>query len=99
MGDSARKKQKRRTSDAQSSTHQARCHPSPPPYITLVAAKRAFAFPNLERSKAAILKSLTSESGQRTYDHAITEFVDWYCAEPRLAFNGTVVQRHRIYLA
>jgi len=61
--------------------------------------KRVLALPDLEQSKASVLNSLTSESGQGTYDHAITEFVDWYCAEPRLAFNGTVVQRHRIYLA
>ena len=53
---------------------------------------------DLEQSKAAVLNSLTSESGQRTYDHAITEFVDWYCSEPRLAFNRTVVLRYRIYL-
>jgi len=30
---------------------------------------------------------------QRTYDHAIREFVAWYCSEPRLAFNRTVVLR------
>ena len=24
---------------------------------------------------------------QLTYDHAICEFVGWYCSEPRLAFN------------
>jgi integrase len=34
----------------------------------------------------------------RTYDHAITEFVAWYCSEPRLAFNRTVVLRYRIHL-
>jgi hypothetical protein len=28
-----------------------------------------------------------------TYDHAIREFADWYCSEPRLAFNKTVVTR------
>jgi hypothetical protein len=39
-----------------------------------------------------------SKSGQRTYDHAINEFVDWYCSEPRLAFNRTVVLRYRIHL-
>jgi hypothetical protein len=27
-----------------------------------------------------------------------TEFVDWYCSEPRLAFNCTVVLRYRIHL-
>ena len=35
---------------------------------------------------------------QRTYDHAIREFVAWYCSEPRLAFNRTVVLRYRIHL-
>jgi len=60
--------------------------------------ERVLALPDLEQSKAAVLNSLSSESGQRTYDHAITEFVDWYCSEPRLAFNRTVVLRYRIYL-
>jgi integrase len=35
---------------------------------------------------------------QRTYEHAIREFVAWYCSEPRLAFNCTVVLRYRIHL-
>jgi integrase len=42
--------------------------------------------------------SLTSKSGQRTYDRAITDFVEWYCSEPRLSFNRTVVLRYRIFL-
>jgi len=29
---------------------------------------------------------------------AISEFVAWYCSEPRLAFNRTVVLRYRIHL-
>ena len=37
-------------------------------------------------------------SGQRTYEYAIREFVSWYCSEPRLAFNRTVVLRYRIHL-
>ena len=45
-----------------------------------------------------MLSSLTSASGQRTYDHAIREFVAWYCSEPRLAFNRTVVLRYGIHL-
>jgi integrase len=56
------------------------------------------ALPDLEHSKAAVLNSLTSANGQRTYDHAIREFVAWYCSEPRLAFNRTVVLRDRIHL-
>jgi site-specific recombinase XerD len=61
-------------------------------------AKRVLALPDLEHAKAAVLNSLTSSSGQRTYDHAIREFVAWYCSEPRLAFNRTVVLRYRIHL-
>jgi hypothetical protein len=60
--------------------------------------KRVLALPDLEQSKATVLNSLTSPSGQRTYDHAIQEFVTWYCSEPRLAFNRTVVLRYRIHL-
>jgi hypothetical protein len=61
-------------------------------------AKRVLALPDLEHAKTAVLNSLTSASGQRTYDHAIREFVAWYCSEPRLAFNRTVVLRYRIHL-
>src|SRR5436189_72695 len=60
--------------------------------------KRVLALPDLEQAKSAVLNTLTSKSGQRTYDHAITEFVEWYCSEPRLAFNRTVVLRYRINL-
>jgi integrase len=60
--------------------------------------KRVLALPDLEQAKSAVLNTLTSKSGQRTYDHAITEFVEWYCSEPRLAFNRTVVLRYRIAL-
>jgi site-specific recombinase XerD len=60
--------------------------------------KRVLALPDLEQAKTAVLNSLTSTSGQRTYDHAFQEFVAWYCSEPRLAFNRTVVLRYRIHL-
>src|SRR6195256_1794215 len=60
--------------------------------------KRVLALPDLEQAKTAVLNSLTSTSGQRTYDHAIREFVGWYCSEPRLAFNRTVVLRYRFFL-
>jgi integrase len=60
--------------------------------------KRVLALPDLEHAKTAVLNSLTSVSGQRTYEHAIREFVAWYCSEPRLAFNRTVVLRYRIHL-
>src|SRR5687767_15974805 len=60
--------------------------------------KRVLALPDLEHAKTAMLNSLTSASAQRTYEHAIREFVAWYCSEPRLAFNRTVVLRYRIHL-
>ena len=47
-------------------------------------SRRVLALPDLEHAKTAVLNSLTSASGQRTYDHAISEFVAWYCSEPRL---------------
>jgi integrase len=60
--------------------------------------KRVLALPDLEQAKSAVLNTLTSKSDQHTYDHAITEFVEWYCSEPRLAFNRNVVLRYRINL-
>ena len=60
--------------------------------------KTVLKLPDLEQSKSAVLDSLTSPSSQRSYEHAIREFIDWYCSEPRLAFNKTVVTRYRISL-
>ena len=53
---------------------------------------------DLEHSKTAVLNSLTSQDAQRGYRHAIDEFVDWYCSEPRLAFNRIVVLLYRSHL-
>ena len=60
--------------------------------------KTVLRLPDLEHSKTAVLNSLTSPSSRRSYEHAIREFTDWYCSEPRLAFNKTVVTRYRIFL-
>lgn len=54
--------------------------------------------PDLEHAKVAVLNSLTSRDAKRGYSHAIDEFVDWYCSEPRLALNRTVVLRYRSHL-
>src|SRR5712664_824334 len=62
------------------------------------APKTVLKLPDLEQSKSAVLNSLVSSSSQRSYDHAIREFIEWYCSEPRLAFNKTVVTRYRISL-
>ena len=60
--------------------------------------KTVLRLPDLEQSRSAVLNSLTSPSSQRAYDHALRDFIDWYCSEPRLAFNRTVVTRYRINL-
>ncbi len=38
--------------------------------------KHVLKLPDLEQSKSAVLNSLTSQSSQRTYDHAIREFIE-----------------------
>jgi hypothetical protein len=38
------------------------------------------------------------DSYRLCYQHAVDEFVAWYCSEPRLAFNKTVVLRYRFHL-
>src|SRR5258705_6014536 len=53
---------------------------------------------DLEQSKNAVLHSLGAASSQESYGHAINEFIGWYCSEPRLAFNRTVVLRYRFFL-
>jgi site-specific recombinase XerD len=60
--------------------------------------KSVLRLPDLEHAKAAVLNSLTSLEAQRGYRHAIDEFVDWYCSEPRLALNRIVVLRYRSHL-
>src|SRR6201997_1335024 len=60
--------------------------------------KSVLRLPDLEHAKAAGLRSLPSQDAQRGYRHAIDEFVDWYCSEPRLAFNRIVVLRYRSHL-
>jgi len=53
---------------------------------------------DLEQSKNAVLHSLGAASSQQSYGRAIDEFIGWYCSEPRLAFNRTVVLRYRFFL-
>ena len=54
--------------------------------------------PDLDHAKSAVLNSLTSPGSRRVYQHAIEQFVVWYCSEPRLAFNRIVVVRYRMHL-
>src|SRR5437660_12741147 len=60
--------------------------------------KAKLATPELQHSKSAVLDSLRSPESKRGYRHAIDEFIQWYCSEPRLSFNKVVVTRFRIFL-
>ena len=54
--------------------------------------------PELEQTKKSVLNSLASLQSRRSYQHAMEEFLDWYCSEPRLALNRGVVLRYRMQL-
>jgi hypothetical protein len=62
------------------------------------AAKSVLRLPDLEVAKSSVLSSLSCPDAQRGYRHAIDEFVEWYCSEPRLSFSKTVVVRYRMHL-
>ena len=70
------------------------------PKLTATSGPKLVAklIPDLDYSKSAVLNSLPSLNSRRSYDHAIRDFIEWYCSEPRLAFNKTVVTRYRIDL-
>ncbi len=60
-------------------------------------SKTKIGLPDPDQSKAS-LNSLGSSESRRGYQHAMEEFIDWYCSEPRLPFNKTEVTRYRIHL-
>jgi hypothetical protein len=62
------------------------------------STKSILRLPDLEHGKAAVLNSLNWTDAKRGYRHAIDEFVDWYCSEPRLDFNRIVALRYRSHL-
>jgi hypothetical protein len=66
-------------------SHRTRKHP-----------KRVLRLPDLDFAKRAGLNTLGSPESKRAYQVGIDDFVSWYCSEPRLAFNRTVVLRYPI---
>jgi site-specific recombinase XerD len=60
--------------------------------------KRILRLPDLDHSKTVVLNTLGSPESQRSYRFAIDDFISWYCSEPRLAFNKTIVLRYRLQL-
>ena len=63
-----------------------------------VSGSAALTIPELEQSKAAVLNTLASPHSRRSYGYAIERFIVWYCGEPRLGFNRSVVVRYRSFL-
>ena len=63
-----------------------------------VARKTVLRLPDLDHAKSSVLNSLSSPRSRRNYKFAMEQFIDWYCSEPRLALNRTVVLRFRIHL-
>ena len=43
-------------------------------------------------------KLARSSEFAKSHGHAIDEFIGWFCSEPRLAFNRSVVLRYRFFL-
>src|SRR6201994_2807310 len=63
-----------------------------------VPSKVVLRLPDLDHAKSAVLNSLSSPRSRRNYKFAMEQFITWYCSEPRLALNRTVVLRFRLYL-
>jgi hypothetical protein len=56
-------------------------------------AKSVLRLPDLEIAKTEVINSLSCPDAQRGYRHAIDEFVEWYCSEPRLSFSKKPFER------
>ena len=54
--------------------------------------------PDLDHAKASVLNSLSSPKSRRNYRFAMDQFIAWYCSEPRISFNRSVVVRYRSFL-
>jgi hypothetical protein len=59
---------------------------------------RKLTLPELEQSKTSVLNTLSTPQSRRSYQHALDEFISWYCSEPRLALKRMVVLRYRMHL-
>ena len=68
------------------------------PKKKLARPKRILRLPDLDHAKVAVLNTLSSPDSQRSYRFAIDDFIAWYCSEPRLALNKTVVLRYELQL-
>jgi len=63
-----------------------------------VMRKTVLRLPDLDHAKASVLNTLSSPLSRRNYKFAMEQFIDWYCSEPSVALNRTVVLRFRLHL-
>ena len=63
-----------------------------------IPRKLVLRLPDLDHAKSSVLNSLSSPRSRRNYKFAMEQFIAWYCSEPRLALNRTVVLRFRLHL-
>jgi site-specific recombinase XerC len=63
-----------------------------------ILRKIVLRLPDLDHAKSSVLNSLSSPCSRRNYKFAMEQFISWYCSEPRLALNRTVVLRFRLHL-
>src|ERR1035438_3485507 len=71
--------------------------------MAIISESRSASVRNRDRHHLGTLIAIArnthaAASSQESYGHAIDEFIGWYCSEPRLAFNRTVVLRYRFFL-
>jgi hypothetical protein len=70
----------------------------PKKQLKSVGLSATLSIPELEQSKTAVLNTLASQHSRRSYEYAIERFIAWYCSEPRLTFNRSVVVKYRSFL-
>jgi site-specific recombinase XerD len=70
----------------------------PKKQLESVGLSATLSIPELEQSKKAVLNTLASQHSRRSYEFAIERFIAWYCSEPRLTFNRSVMVKYRSFL-
>ena len=71
---------------------------SPKKQRNSVSRSATLTIPELEESKSAVLNTLASAHSRRSYGYAVEKFIAWYCSEPRLGFNRSVMVQYRSFL-
>jgi integrase len=72
--------------------------PGARPSLKPLSSSANLIIPELEHAKTAVLNALISVHSRRAYKHAMDEFIAWYCSEPRLGFNRSIVMCYRSFL-